>query len=751
VVLRQRAVTLFSLVFLQVILLLGEASGATLVAGIRIEGLERVDRTSVERALDIREGEPFEESLVTRSIRNLYRLGTFSRVAITAEEGDSGIILTVRLREFPLIKRIEFDGNKVLGDQELEEKLGMKTFSFFDEGKTGNEVKALLSAYRASGYHEARIRTEFREEEDGVILTYHIEEGPKALVAEIDIIGNGALEDRTVLKTMQLKEKGPLAFLSGSGGYDEAAVKDDLARIQYLYMENGYLDVAVDEPEVRPHPDGTGVYVAIEVHEGRQYFLGEVTFSGDWEGPPAFARALPEVVKGDVFVRTKVIDDIRMFENSYRDQGYAWARIEPQFRMDQATGMVDLNMALERGPLVHVRWINISGNYKTRDYVIRREMRLMEGELFNQKKLDDSRKFINSLGFFESVSVGVQKVGEGQGDINVKIQEGRAGSLSAGMAYSSVSGLVGTLQLSLGNFFGRGQRLNLSLEAGSETANYSLSFTEPRLFSSAYSFGFDLFDRETEYSTYTQSSIGGGLRFGYRLSDEMSLSARIRRVDYEVYDINENASRYVKDQEGESTTSSVRFGFGYDTRDFPMDPREGLSFNVSTEVAGGMLGGTNDFIRLILEGSAYKPIVGDLIGSAHLEVGTINSFGGGNFSISERFFMGGLYTLRGFEYRGVGPLEDGEPVGGTKSFLVNLEATYPLIRDAKVKGLLFLDTGNVWADGEDVDFGDLRYGAGFGFRWVAPIGVLRLEWGFNLDPLPEEEQPGWEFSIGALF
>lgn len=748
---RCRVTTLLSLVLLQVLLCFTEAFGAPIVTRIQIEGLERVDRASVERVLQIREGDPFEESRVTRSIKNLYRLGTFSRVAVTAEEEESGLVLIVRVEEFPIVKNIAFEGNKAFGDEELEEKLGMRTFSFFDEGNLSGNIEALLSAYRVSGYHETRIETEVMEGEDGVNLTYHIEEGKKSLVREIDIIGNRSLDDRTVLKVMQLREKGPLAFISGSGGYDESAVKDDLNRIQYLYMENGYLDITVGNPEVRSHHDGKGVYVAIEVHEGSQYFLGDVTFSGDWNGPPDFARAQPDVDEGDVFVRSKVISDIRMYENSYRDQGFAWAKIDPRFGMDSDSGIVDLNMICRRGPPVHVRWINISGNFKTRDYVIRREMRLLEGDLFSQEKLDDSRKYINSLGFFESVTIGVEKVGEGLADINVRVKEGTAGSLSAGMAYSSVSGLVGTLQLSLGNFFGRGQRVRLNMEVGSETSTYSISFTEPRLFSSNYSFGFDLFDKENEYSSYTQSSVGGGVRLGYRLSDVTSVSARYRWVDYEVYDIDPGASLFIQEQEGKSTTSSVRLGLTYDTRDFPMDPREGVNASLSTEVAGGVFGGTNDFVRFIAEGSFFKAISGDLIGMAHVEAGTINGFGGEEVSVAERFFMGGLYTLRGFEYRKVGPLENDEPIGGTKSFLVNLESTYPLIRDSKIKGVLFLDSGNVWADGEEVDLGDLRFGAGFGFRWVAPIGVLRLEWGFNLDPRPEEDQPGWEFSIGALF
>ena len=311
--------------------------------------------------------------------------------------------------------------------------------------------------------------------------------------------------------------------------------------------------------------------------------------------------------------------------------------------------------------------------------------------------------------------------------------------------------MVGTLQLSLGNFSGRGQRLNLSLEAGSETSLFSISFTEPRLFSGVFSFGVDLFNRTNIYSEYTQDSNGGGVRLGYMLSDSSNLSGRYRYVTYDVYDIALDASNSIKEQEGVSTTSSIRLGYNYDTRDFPLDPREGVDFSASTEFAGGVLGGSNYFIRYQVESSFFTPLAGDLIGLAHIDVGVISPLGEDPVPVTERYFMGGLYSLRGFEYRMVGPLEDGEPTGGTKSFLVNFEATYPLIRDANIKGVLFFDTGNVWADDEAVNAGDLRYGAGFGFRWAAPIGLLRMEWGFNLNPRPDEEQPGWEFSMGAMF
>ena len=746
---------LFSLAFVIVCVVhfssVEKVYAASVITDIRIEGNQRVDSSSIMRSLSISVGDPFSDSLLTLNVRNLYRMGVFSRVSIEDETSENGVALVVTVTEFPMVRRIELIGRESVDEIDLKKVLQVKAFSFADPGKLQNEIKSLEDVYSAAGYYGTRITSDIEETDKGVVITYTIEESEKSLIHEIDIIGNRHIEDHKIKKVMMNREIGPFSFISAAGGYDAVAAADDIQRIHFLYMEDGFLDVKVQEPEIGVHPDGKGMYVSLHVEEGPQYTLGAVLFAGDWQGPPEHLRREPKVKTGDVFVRSKVMNDLRMYEDSYRDQGYAWCRVEPLFERNPAKGEIVLKLVLNKGPLVNIRWIHISGNTKTRDYVIRREMRILEGDLFNQKKLDDSEHFIKRMGFFSTVEMRSVKVGDNIADIHIRVEEGSAGSLSAGAAFSSVSGMVGTLQLSLGNFSGRGQRLNLSLEAGGDISTYSISFTEPKLFSGVFSFGIDLFDRTNEYSEYTQDSNGGSVRLGYRLSDSSSLSGRYRYVNYDVYDIALDASSLIMEQEGLSTTSSIRLGYNYDTRDFPLDPREGVKLNLSTEVAGGILGGTNDFVRYQAEGSVFTPLIGDLIGLAHLELGLISSFGDDVVPVTERYFMGGLYTLRGFEYRRVGPLVDDEPVGGTKSVLLNLEATYPLIRDANIKGVVFLDSGNVWAEDEKVDAGDLRYGAGFGFRWSAPIGLLRLEWGFNLDPRPDEEQPGWEFSIGTMF
>ena len=394
------------LIFMCAFLLTGAALcfAAPVITDIQIEGNERIDSTSILRTMSIEVGDLYSESLVTMSVRDLFRMGAFSRVSIEDEVSDDGVTLTVSVVEFPMIRRIEFDGRKSVDEVDLKKALKLKAFSFADPARLPEEIRALEGVYSAAGYHGTTITADVQEVQNGVVITYVIKESEKSLIHEVSIIGNRNIEDNAIRKVMANREIGPLSFISGSGGYDANAAADDLQRIQYLYMEKGYLDIKAEEPDVRIHPEGRGLFVSIKVEEGPQYTLGGVRYTGDWEELPEHVRREPEVKVGGVFVRSKMMGDLRMYEDSYRDKGYAWCRIEPLFEKDPEKEEVVLNLVLEKGPQVHVRWIHISGNSKTRDYVIRREMHLLEGELFDQKKLDDSLRFIKRLGFFSAVA-----------------------------------------------------------------------------------------------------------------------------------------------------------------------------------------------------------------------------------------------------------------------------------------------------------------------------------------------------------
>ena len=721
------------------------------VVSIDVAGNSRVDGTSIKGALGWKVGDIWEPADLTANVKKIYEMGTFKRVSIEDSQNELGIALIVRVEEFPMIRGINFSGNDKIDVPDLKQVLGLKSFGFFDPAKLSAEEKALADLYREKGYFEAQVESQVKEDEKGVQILFEIVEGKKTNIRELDVLGNSALKDKEVLKVMQTKEIGPFSFIFGGAAYKPLLLDDDLKRVHLLYMEHGYLDIQATGPEVRIHPEG-GLYVSVRVEEGAQYTVGAFEFSGDWSELPEDRRKDLDLKTGDVFARGKMLRDINMLENTIKDKGYAWARVDPRMQKNPETGIVDLNLVLTRGELVKIRRVRISGNYKTRDYVIRREVRLLEGDIFNQKLVEDTRRFVRALGFFDSVVVNVENVGPGEADIIVNVEEGSTGTISAGIALSSQDGLLGSFSLAKANIFGRGQELKFSIELGTEITTFSVSFTEPRLFSSRYSFGTDIFRARRDFTTYTQDSKGGSARVGYRYSDFSSILLRYQYVVYDVFDISSDAGLLIRDQEGETITSSITASYRYDSRDLPMDARDGLYTTLSSEIAGGILGGTNDFWRNVFEASWFKTIMGDLIGSIHSEVGVITPYNGSDIPVTERFFMGGLYSLRGFDYRSVGPKDlQGDPLGGDKSFLVNMEAVYPIVKEANLRGVVFFDVGNVWGPWEDPEFSDLRTGAGFGFRWFSPMGVLRLELGFNLDPEQGEIQPGWQFSVGALF
>jgi outer membrane protein insertion porin family len=730
------------------------------IASIAVEGLSRVDRANIDRVLPFKAGDEWSGELATAAVTAVFRLGAFSRVAVDdapagASEGARGedVAVTVRVAEYPVIRGVALEGNSAISTEDLKKGLTMKTFGFFDPADYPAQIAAIRKAYEAKGYTAVAVTPRTEKGAGGVRVVFAIEEGRRDLVVEIDILGNRALEDAEVRGVMSSDEKGAFSWISDSGVLDRDKLALDLERIRLAYWDHGYLEVKVEEPILRKAAGGDGLYLGIRVEEGTQYRTGSVTLDGDWPSRDR-ATALVTVAPGEVLERTRLAGTIKALEDSVKDQGYARARVTPRISPAAEAGTMDVALSLVRGPLVRIRRIDISGNHKTRDYVIRQEMRLQEGDIYNQGRLDESLRLVRALGFFNTVEIRpVEIAGEEERmDLAVRVVEGSSGTLSAGLGFSSQDGLTGTLQHSQRNMFGRGQRLNLSVEKGSNATNYTMSFTEPRLFMGDWSLGVDLFDTLREYGEYTESRTGGGMRLGYRFSDVSSINLRYRYTSFDVRDVDPAASELIQEMAGRSTTSAVRVGFMLDNRDYPLDPRHGYTLELSQELAGGPLGGTNEFLRTQLEGSVYRPLAGDVVGSAHMVAGVVFPPRQGTVPVTERYFLGGLYSMRGFEYRRVGPLdEDGEPIGGDRELMLNLEATYPLVAEPNIKAVLFLDAGNVWGSAQDVSLGDLRYGAGMGFRWYSPMGLLRLEWGTNLDPRPGERQPGWEFTIGTSF
>jgi len=507
--------------------------------------------------------------------------------------------------------------------------------------------------------------------------------------------------------------------------------------------------VKVAKPKVEVDKDG--ITITIPVEEGRQFKVGRLDLKGDLIAPKMELFKLVPIYPGEIFNRQKVSQSISNLTDRYADQGYAFVDVSPQVIPHDDQPLVDLIFDIRQGSKVYFERINILGNTKTRDKVIRRELRTVEGELYSLTALKKSRDHLNYLGFFKEVDVSTKK---GSADdkmvLNVRVEEAPTGSISTGIGYSSIDKLMAILSISQNNLFGRGQRLVLSGQLGSVSSYYNLSFTEPRLFDTEVLAGGDIYNTFRDYDEYSIRRTGGLARFGFPLFEDIRVYTQYLYEVVDTYNILDTSSEIIKSQKGVSTTSSIYLGLRRDTRDHRFDPTKGSENGISVNYAGRFLGGTNEFTKYQAFSSWFLTPFSDLTFSARGRIGFIE--GDPIIPLYERFRLGGINTVRGFKAYSIGPkAPNGEVIGGDKDLIFNFEMIFPLVKEIKLKGLLFFDAGNAWDIGEPYRLEDLRTSAGIGFRWMSPFGPLRLEWGYNLKPQEGESRSSWEFTIGTFF
>ncbi len=582
-------------------------------------------------------------------------------------------------------------------------------------------------------------------------LTLAINEGKKVLVDSIRFHGNTVFSDRELRKVMQTKERWFLSWLTDRGTYREDLLDQDLELIADHYFNKGYVQVKVHKPQITLVDDNKYMDISIDIEEGDQFRVGKVEVQGDLLKPADEILALTKLKPGEVFSRELLRQDVTAINDLYADQGYAYVNVAPLSSLDTEQHTIDLKYDIEQGIQVHINRIRVSGNTKTRDKVVRREMKLVEGDLYSATGLKESRRKINNLGYFEEVNLATAKgPNEGQMDVDVAVKEKPTGTFSLGFGYSSVDKFIGQGSISQANFLGRGLKLNLSGSLGGTSTTYQLGLLDPYFLDYNLSLGGDLYKTDREWTDFSKKATGGDVKLGFPLTDNSRAFFTYRYEQKDIYDVDVNASREIKDQQGKSSLSSIFASLTRDTTDYRLDPSRGGVSEASVEFAG--LGGSEHFARYIVDHRHFWPWRWGTVFSAHGSIGYVSQIGDHEIPIDERFYLGGIRTLRGFKTREVGPrvrreitsvdpvtgatvatAEDFEYVGGTKDAYFNLEYLFPLVKDLGLKGVLFFDTGNAWSDDQDY-FSDMRNSVGAGIRWVSPLGPLRLEWGKNLDP-----------------
>ena len=743
----------------------------------------------------MKEGDFFSPTAIQKEIKKLYGLGHFEQIEVSTDPFEGGIALLFTVTEKSDLSEISFEGNAHLRTETLKEKLSMKAHTVVDSGAIENDVQIIRSLYEKEGYVNVSIVPALNRISDtSTALTYLIEENEAAFIEKIQIFGVFAIAAEKIKKKMDTKEYFWFPpWVSESERYQEEKLSADREKIKELYLNEGYLQVQVGAPEVTFSEDKKSVVIAFQVSEGASYKMDSIRIEGNQFLSREALLAVSRAHVSETFSKETVGNDIRKMIDLYGESGYLFANIVPEIVPNPASKTVSLTYIVTEGVPYQIRKINIRGNDKTRDKVIRREMRQNELETVNTKLLRRSFQRLQNLNFFEDINIVPQKVAtsgatltpvkersdlaseserEGEApsakpmegalltpviDLNVEVKEKSTGTLSLGGGLSSVDGFVGQFEINQGNLFGRGQLLRAKAEFGGRRSSYTLTFREPYLFDSTYSGQTDLFNQSRTFDTYKEKRTGGDLILGKSFGEHISSSISYTLETLRVFDLNISAPfapLFVQTQAalGETLTSSLGFSISRDTRDFIFDPKEGTRHSLSLEYAGTFLGGDNAYYKAVFDSSRYFPSWREDVFSVHGRIGFADGIDEKVLPAGERFFVGGINTVRGFRFGKAGPLtSEGVINGGNKQLFLNAEYLIPLAKEAGLKWVLFYDIGSAFDDTESIAFSELREGAGLGIRWISPIGPIRLEWGRNLKPKQGESDREFEFSIGTIF
>lgn len=732
-----------------------EVSGR-LVVDIAVEGLKRIEKEAVLSKVGDRKGKPADAS-VSEDIRALHRLGYFDEIEVLTEDAPGGVRLVYRFVERPVISEIDFDGNEQLSDSDLSEVTKLKVWSILDANKVREDAEAIEKHYADKGYYLAKVGYEIEESgKDQVKVRYRIKDFEKIEIRKITFLNNRRFSDAELKGVLrETREGGLFSFLSGAGTFKESALKQDLQILTYFYLEHGYVKFRFENPVVTVSEDKKYVSISIYVDEGEVFSIGKIDFSGDLLFPKEELQSELHLKSGDAFkISTRNLDLQRLTEK-YQDLGYAFVNTIPKMEIHDDTQTVDVDYMFEKGDICTFGEINVLGNTKTYDEVIRREFRVVEGERFHGTQLRVSRERVERLGFFAPGEVTVNTVPR-RGttnvvDVEVRVKERSTGTITLGAGYGTGGGFFLNAQIQEINLFGRGQAVSLQgvYAADNLAKSLSLGFTDPYAFGTQWSLGAELFYVVFPIpDKYSLRRTGFNLRAGYPISDDINLFVTYK---FEAMRVETKADPAVDSSLDEGLLSGIVWSLIRDKRNNRFETTGGNYQSIVIETSG--IGFDKYFVKWNLNNRVYWNFAGDFVLRNSTEFGHIFPTTSRGTPPSERFYLGGPNNLRGFFYYKVGPTQTVgsrvEPMGGTVQFFNLFEIEHPLIREAGLKWVAFFDMGNAFSNFPI--FGTpLRMDYGVGFRWFSPIGPLRFEWGFPIDPQAGESSQ-FVFFIGTPF
>lgn len=725
------------------------------ISSIGPEGNTRIDSGAILRKITTKAGDTYDPTALRNDLKSIYKMGYFNDVQIDVSDTPKGKKVIFRVIEKPVIQSVIFEGIDELKEEDIKDAANIKEHFILNPAKISVAEEAIHQLYKTKGFYNSQVNAQISYPNDqGAIVRFVIEEGEKIYIKEISVEGNVTFDDDELLDQIETGEKWIFTWITEAGLLDMVKIEQDAARIVTFYNNQGFLEAKIGEPEIRQEEEW--IYLKFIVEEGPRFRVGTVEFSGDIIGVEEDMLGLLTIRDEEYVSRLSLREDILKMTDYYAESGYAFAGIRPVTTKSQVGNRIDVTFQIDKGELVYIDRITIKGNNRTRDNVIRRELLIAEGGVFDSKAIRQSTQALQRLSYFEEVNITPEpSLDPDRMNVIIEVKEKSTGTFSIGAGYSSVDKIMLMGQISENNFLGRGDTLAFSANVSGVSQRFNLGYTNPHLYDSALSWGIDAFSTEREYDDYTKDSKGGGLRIGYPIWGKWKAYGNYSYTDTDLSDIAPNASFIIKQSADINITSAIKFSLVRDTRNSLYGASRGSRNVASIKYAGGPLSGDAEFTKVEGSTSWYFPIVFSTVFHIKGAAGQVFENEPGKLPVYERFYLGGLNSVRGFEYGKISPIDPLtlDRIGGDKMWYTNVEIIFPLLKTQGVHGAIFYDSGQVLDD--DQNFGgfndSIKNSAGFEVRWLSPMGPLRVVWGYNLDPLPDEDQAVWDFSIGGSF
>jgi len=717
-----------------------------LIKELTVEGNRRVQEAVILGRVKSAIGAPFNPAQLSEDVRAVFALGFFDDVQLKVDDFEGGVKVGFVVVERPFVRDVDFVGNKQVRTTELQDKIDLKLGSVYNPVDVQRARERMKEHYESEGYFEVQITPDIEKFADGdVKVVFTINEGRQMKIEEIVIRGNRGLTDKQIKNAMATQER---QYWILRGTVQRQRLDEDVDRILQTYNDHGYIQARVESHDVTVDREKARVTINIVVVEGSQHHVASVGFTGVTLVPESEVRRQVKLKAGDVFSRSALRDSVKSIEDLYSNIGRASAEVNPKLDV-QPESKIAILFEVNEGPTVYVERINIAGNVRSQDKILRRELQMAEGEIFTLRKLQRSKQRLTNLGYFEKVEVNTAPGSDKTKIVvNIDVTERPTGLFSIGGGFSSADGILGTIDLSQNNFLGRGWLATIKIRAGARIQQGQLSFTEPWLFDRPLAAGFDLFSTQRQFLEYDYRTLGGGLRLSHPFEEFWRWHLGYRLTQDDILHVKNPQDSFLRDEEGTHVTSLVSGTIARDSRDSIQTPSKGGQLAWSAELAG--LGGDHHYSKTTMFMTYFQPVWFGHILSGRAEGGYGFGFGDERLPVFERFFLGGPNSIRSFKTRQISPQDEfGTRIGGTTEVLGNVEYLIPLPFDIRLAA--FFDIGNVYGFKTKFDLTDLRKAAGGGIRWVSPFGAIRLDYGFNLDRRPGEKAANFHFSVGSPF